>query len=102
MTRWQQYHRLPRALHKARLDNIALVPASLLPYRARYQAIANRLPHGDILIVLPGAETPGRQLLESTARLFKAKGHGVKIVLAQTVSNTAPCGADTHGVRSKG
>jgi hypothetical protein len=25
------------------LDNIALVPASMLPERARYQAIANRL-----------------------------------------------------------
>jgi len=34
----------PEALQKARLDNIALVPASLLPLKSTYKRIANNLP----------------------------------------------------------
>ncbi len=71
------WSRPPRALRKAQLDNIALVPASLLPYKARYQAIANGLPSGHVLIVLPEAHTRERQLLETTAQLFEAKGRHV-------------------------
>lgn len=72
-----RFHRPPRALHKARLDNIALVPASLLPYRAWYQAIANGLPMGDVLIVLPSRAAKQRRVLETAAQLFTAKGHRV-------------------------
>ena len=48
-----------RALQRpqVRLDNIALVPAHLLPRKAAYQAIANALPRGDILLVLPSADS---------------------------------------------
>jgi hypothetical protein len=40
------YHlsRPPKAVRKARLDNVALVPASLLPRKGKYQRIANNLP----------------------------------------------------------
>jgi hypothetical protein len=48
----------PMRLKKARLDNIALVPASLLPMKGTYQPIANNLPTGSVLCV-PG--TPGQQ-----------------------------------------
>ena len=74
------WSRPPRPLRKTRLDNIALVPASLLPYRARYQAIANRLPAGDVLIILPEPPSPERQLLENTAALFQAKGKHVMTI----------------------
>jgi|SRR5579859_1501819 len=73
-------HAPPRALRHARLDNIALVPASLLPQKARYQAIANGLPQGDVLIVLPDPTTHEHQVLAATARLFAAKGHHVTTV----------------------
>ena len=43
----------PRALKRAKLDNLALVPASSLPYRDEYQAIANSQPPGTTLVVLP-------------------------------------------------
>jgi len=45
----------PRSLRRSAvpLDNVALVPASLLPFKSVWQAIANHLPHGDMLIVLP-------------------------------------------------
>src|SRR2546421_210563 len=40
----------PRALRKAKLDNIALVPASLLYQKGKYQTIANNLPGQGVLI----------------------------------------------------
>src|SRR5207244_11449207 len=41
----------PDALKKARLDNIALVPASLLTLKTAYTELANTLPKGSILCV---------------------------------------------------
>src|SRR5437763_11167367 len=41
----------PARLKKARLDNIALVPASLLPLKGTYQLIANNLPSGSVLCI---------------------------------------------------
>ena len=54
------WRRGPRALQRpqVRLDNMALVPAHLLPRKADYQAVANRLPPGDILLVLPPPDSP--------------------------------------------
>ncbi len=40
----------PRAIRKAKLDNIALVPASLLFQKGKYQTIANNLPGQGVLI----------------------------------------------------
>ncbi len=88
MKRWQQYHQPPTALRKARLDNIAIVPGSLLPYKATYQALANRLPPGDVLIVLP-ANTADTTALARTRALFEAKGHHVTTVLAEELIHPA-------------
>lgn len=41
----------PARLKKAKLDNIALVPASLLPLKGTYQPIANNLPTRRVLFV---------------------------------------------------
>ena len=41
----------PARLQKARFDNIALVPASLLPFKAKYQPLANTLTAGSVLCV---------------------------------------------------
>jgi hypothetical protein len=43
----------PARLKKATLDNIALVPASLLPLKGTYQHVANSYPTGSVLCV-PG------------------------------------------------
>ena len=52
--------RLPQRLrsNKVRLDNLTLLPASLLPQKPSLQALANTLPAGATLIVLHTAETP--------------------------------------------
>ena len=41
----------PAPLKRAKLDNIALVPASLLPLKETYQPIANKLPAGSVLCI---------------------------------------------------
>ena len=67
----------PRALRKAKLDNLALVPGSLLPYKDEWQRLANQLPEGSTLIVLPSADCSARRTLESVSRSMKAKGQRV-------------------------
>ena len=64
------------------LDNIALVPANLLPHKAQYQAIANRLPKGEVLIVLPDSDSNETRTLETAARLMRAKGRRVTTMTA--------------------
>ena len=52
--------RSPRVLRRpgVQLDNIAIVPAHLLRCKTAYQTIANALPQGAVLLVLPTADTP--------------------------------------------
>jgi hypothetical protein len=63
-----------------RLDNLTLVPAHLLARRAEYQAIANQLPEGDILLVLPPPDSRERHTMERVAQLFRAKGRHVTVL----------------------
>ena len=74
--------RPPRALCRSgmHLDNIAIVPAHLLPCKATYQTIANQLPRGAVLIVLPTADTPEKRILQTAAQRFKAKGRHVTTI----------------------
>ena len=66
----------PEALRKAKLDNIALVPASLLPMKATYQPIANRLPKGSILLVA-NASTRQKHILEKVTAFLRTHGRQV-------------------------
>jgi hypothetical protein len=68
----------PRALRKARLDNIALVPASLLFQKGKYQTIANNLPGRGVLICQTERKERITQVLEHVATFFRQKGHFVK------------------------
>ena len=65
----------PEQLKKARLDNIALVPASLLSLKGTYQPIANTLPKGSVLCV---PQTQRQQkILAKVASFLRDKGHQV-------------------------
>ncbi len=66
----------PARLKKARLDNVTLVPASLLPLKGTYQPLANRLPKGSVLCV-PG--TPRQQKLIAKITQF-FRGHGRQVI----------------------
>jgi hypothetical protein len=73
-----QIVRPPRAVRHARLDNIALVPASLLPKKGKYQTIANNLPTGGVLICQAQKKQRIARILERVARFFQENGHVVK------------------------
>jgi hypothetical protein len=83
MRRWQ-LHRPPAALRRrhVQLDNIALVPASLLPRKATYQALANTLPQGELLIVLPTDNAQEQRTLQAVATLWRSKGRRVTTIAA--------------------
>ena len=76
------WRRGPRALRRpqVKLDNLTLVPASLLPRKADYEAIANDLPRGEVLLVLPPADSPERRTMQRLAQLFRAKGRHVTVL----------------------
>jgi len=70
----------PKAVRRARLDNIALVPASLLFQKEKYQTIANNLPAGGVLICQSNKTQKISRILERVAKLFQEKGHFVRML----------------------
>jgi hypothetical protein len=68
----------PKALRKAKLDNIALVPASLLFQKGKYQTIANNLPGRGVLICQAEQKERISHILERVAVFFRQRGHVVK------------------------
>ena len=74
----------PEALRKVRLDNIALVPASLLPLKGTYQPLANRLPTGSVLVV---SGTPRQQkILQKVRSFFREHGRQVMSVPIEKIT----------------
>ena len=78
-----------------RLENLALVPASLLRHRATYQRLANQLPAGAVLVVLPVEETPEKRTLQETAARLRAKGHAIATLSVDDVLAQARRGRPT-------
>ena len=73
-----QIVRPPRAVRHARLDNIALVPASLLPKKGKYQTIANNLPGQGVLLCQIDNTERITDIFKHVAAFFRQKGHVVK------------------------
>ena len=80
-----RFTRAPRAMRRrsVKLDNVALVPASLLPYKAQWQQLANELPEGSVLLCTAGLPRRQREIAVKVASHLRTKG---KIV--STVSTT--------------
>src|SRR5436309_14031749 len=74
----------PARLRKARLDNIALVPASLLKNKAIYQLIANSLPTGSVLAV-PGTLRQ-QKIMAKVTSFFRDHGHQVITIPIEKIS----------------
>ncbi len=68
----------PRAIRKAKLDNIALVAASLLFKKGKYQTIANNLPGRGVLICQIDKKERITRILERVAQFLRDNGHVVK------------------------
>ena len=82
-------HGSPRplqALRRAKLDNLTLVPASLLPFRKEYQAIANQQPPGTIVVIVPHGHSGQRRTLELFAEGLRARGQSVHLVSSKFVT----------------
>jgi hypothetical protein len=71
----------PQALQRpdVKLDNLAIVPASLLPNKVSYQKYANTLPRGQVLLIVPRNAGPAKQAaLAKVAASLLQHGHGVR------------------------
>jgi hypothetical protein len=69
--------RPPKALLKARLDNIAVVPASLLPLPQTLKERVNTLPKGGVFLCYAAENTRQRKILERVGETFREQGHAV-------------------------
>ncbi len=68
----------PAAVRHAKLDNIALVPASMLPLKGTYRPIANKLPKGSVLICDTPAKPKLQAILTKVATFFRSHGRQVR------------------------
>ncbi len=75
---YRHFGKPPRAIRKAKLDNIALVPASLLFQKGKYQTIANNLPGEGVLICEADKKERISRILERVADFFRRNGHFVR------------------------
>ena len=66
-----------KALLKARMDNIAIVPASMLGLKSLWQMAANTLPQGGVLLCHSQQNTRQKKLLERIGETFRQHGHAV-------------------------
>ncbi len=70
----------PRIVQRARKDNLALVPGNVLSQKAIYQHVANSLPRGAILIVLPADSPLQKQTMLDVARQLGKQGLQVSVL----------------------
>ena len=75
-----RFTRPPRAVRHATKDNLALVPGSLLPQKVIYQHIANALPRGAVLIVLPMDRPVQKQAMLDVAKQLGKQGLQVSVL----------------------
>jgi hypothetical protein len=78
----------PEILRKVRLDNIALVPASLLPLKSTYKSIANNLPTGSVLCV-PGTQKQ-HTIMNSVTQYFNNHGRTVLTMPLEKITRKIP------------
>ena len=85
------YHftKLPKALVKARLDNIAIVPASMLPFKKTLQELINALLQGVAFLCHAEKNTRQRKLLERVEETFREQGHVVRSMSMEEVFSLA-------------
>ena len=82
---YYQCTKLPKALLKARLDNIAIVPASMLPFTKTLQEVLSNLPKGAVFLCHAEENTRQRTLLERVEEAFREQGHVVMHVSMEEV-----------------
>jgi hypothetical protein len=66
-----------RSLASVRLDNIAIVPASMLPIRDSLQEILSDLPKGGVLLCHTRQNAKQKRILKRVEEDFRQQGHAV-------------------------
>ena len=89
-TMYYQFTKPPKALVKARRDNIAIVPASMLPFTKTIQDVLNNLPKGAVFLCHAKENTRQRKLLERVEAAFRQQGHMVMNLSMGEVYTNAP------------
>jgi hypothetical protein len=64
---------------------VALVPASLLPYKKEWQAVANGMPKGSVLLC-PTTNPRQQKIFEQVSAHMKNKGHHVRTLPAERIA----------------
>jgi len=80
VSRIRSFPRPPIGVAHRRANNLALMPGSTLPYKEAWQDMANELPIGSVLIVLPDGNTVQKMILLALAKLLASEGHQVRVV----------------------
>jgi len=78
-----------KALLNARLDNIAIVPASMLPLTQTLKEKVNTLPKGAVVFCYAAENTRQRKLLERVGETFRQQGHAVRSLSMEEVFSLA-------------
>src|SRR2546430_11942662 len=76
----------PARLKKARLDNIALVPASLLPLKETYMSLANTYPTGSVLCI-QGTQRQ-QKIMAKVTSFFRDHGRSVITMPIEKITST--------------
>jgi len=80
VSRIRSFPRPPIGVAHRRANNLALMPGSTLPYKEAWQDMANELPIGSALIVLPDGNAAQKTILLALAKLLAGEGHQVRVV----------------------
>jgi hypothetical protein len=80
----------PKALLKARLDNIAIVPASMLPLTNILKEKVNTLPQGAVFLCYAEENPRQRKILERVEETFRQQGHAVRSMSMGEVYKNTP------------
>jgi hypothetical protein len=80
----------PKALLKARLDNIAIVPASMLPLTQTLKEKVNTLPKWGVFLCYAKENSRQKKILERVEETFREHGHVVRSLSMREVYKTTP------------
>jgi hypothetical protein len=80
-----QFTRAPTALRKARLDNIAIVPASMLVGKESLKETVNQLPRRQVFLCHTKENTKQKRILERVKEIFRRLGYAVTLLPMEQV-----------------
>jgi Fe-S oxidoreductase len=65
---------------RAKLDNIAIVPASMLASKESLKEQVNKLPRGEVFLCHTKENTKQRKVLERVKAVFRRLGYAVTLL----------------------